>query len=161
MIATGSISPVGRMICSTKTPPVRSISQPPGVAETVDRLRPHGVPFLELQGAVVHAGRQPEAVLGQRKFAPVVAPVHAADLRYGDMAFVDEDDGVVGNVFEQGRRRLAGLATGEIARIVLDPGAMPVASSISRSKLGALFQPLCLQQLVVGLSSASRPSGRS
>jgi hypothetical protein len=30
----GSIRPVGRMTCSAKTPPVRSISQAPGVAET-------------------------------------------------------------------------------------------------------------------------------
>src|SRR6266852_3105176 len=31
---TGSIRPVGRTTCSTKTPPVRSISHGPGVAET-------------------------------------------------------------------------------------------------------------------------------
>ena len=30
----GSIRPVGRMTCSAKTPPVRSISHAPGVAET-------------------------------------------------------------------------------------------------------------------------------
>ncbi len=30
----GSIRPVGRITCSTKTPPARSISQGPGVAET-------------------------------------------------------------------------------------------------------------------------------
>ena len=30
----GSIRPVGRITCSTKTPPVRSISHGPGVAET-------------------------------------------------------------------------------------------------------------------------------
>ena len=31
---TGSISPVGRITCSAKPPPVRSISQGPGVALT-------------------------------------------------------------------------------------------------------------------------------
>ena len=41
----------------------------------------------------------------------------------GDVALVDEDQGVVGEVFEEGRRRLAGLAAGEVARIVLDAGA--------------------------------------
>ena len=30
-----------------------------------------------------------------------VAAVHAADLRHGDVAFVDEDQRVVGDVFEQ------------------------------------------------------------
>src|SRR5213078_780369 len=34
MMQGGSTSPVGRTICSTKTPPARSISQRPGVAET-------------------------------------------------------------------------------------------------------------------------------
>jgi hypothetical protein len=39
------------------------------------------------------------------------------------MALVDEQQRVVGHVFEQGRRRLAGFAPGEIARIVLDARA--------------------------------------
>ncbi len=34
MMQGGSTSPVGRTICSTKTPPARSISHGPGVAET-------------------------------------------------------------------------------------------------------------------------------
>src|SRR5213078_3325048 len=34
MMQGGSTSPVGRTICSTKTPPARSISQRPGVADT-------------------------------------------------------------------------------------------------------------------------------
>ena len=39
------------------------------------------------------------------------------------MALVGEDERVVGQIFEQGRRRLAGPAAGQIARIVLDAGA--------------------------------------
>lgn len=66
------------------------------------RLRAHGVPFLELQRAVVHARRQPEPVFGQCEFAPVVAFVHAADLRHADVAFVGKDDGIVGDELEQG-----------------------------------------------------------
>ena len=57
-----------------------------------DGLGAHGVPFLELQGPVVHAGGQAEAVFGEREFAAVVAPVHAADLGDGDVAFIGEDD---------------------------------------------------------------------
>src|SRR3546814_9860269 len=34
MMQTGSMSPVGRITCSVKTPPVRPISHGPGVAET-------------------------------------------------------------------------------------------------------------------------------
>jgi hypothetical protein len=46
-----------------------------------DGLRAHRVPFLEAQRPVVEAGRQPEAVFGQRRLAAEVAAVHAADLR--------------------------------------------------------------------------------
>jgi hypothetical protein len=34
MMVTGSIRPVGRITCSVNTPPVRSSSHGPGVAET-------------------------------------------------------------------------------------------------------------------------------
>jgi hypothetical protein len=85
--------------------------------------RPHGVPFLEAQGPVVHAGGQAEAVFGEGRLAAEVAAVHAADLRDRDVALVREHEGVVGQVLEQRRRRLAGLAAGEVARIVLDPRA--------------------------------------
>jgi hypothetical protein len=73
-----------------------------------DGLRAHRVPFLELQRAVVDAGGQAEAVFGQRRLAAEVAAIHAADLRHGDVAFVDESEALSGQVFEQGRRRLAG-----------------------------------------------------
>ena len=66
-----------------------------------DGLRAHGVPFLEAQRAVVDAGGQAEAVFGQRRLAAEVAAIHAADLRHGDVAFVDEEQRVVGDVFEQ------------------------------------------------------------
>src|SRR3546814_20817457 len=54
-------------------------------------------------------------LLGERRLAHPVAAVHAADLRHHDVAFVDEQQGVVRQVFEQGRRRIAGPAPGEIA----------------------------------------------
>ena len=73
-----------------------------------DRERAHGVPLLEAQRTVVHAGGQAEAVLRQRRLAPEVAAIHAADLRDGDVALVDEDQRIVGDVFEQRRRRIAG-----------------------------------------------------
>ena len=111
-----------------------------------DGLRAHGVPLLELEGAVVHAGRQAEAVFGQRELAPIVAPVHAADLRHADVAFVGEDDGVVGDEFEQGGGRLARCAAGQIARIVLDPVADAGGLEHFQIEIGALFQPLGLQQ---------------
>ncbi len=111
-----------------------------------DRIRAHRVPFLEAQRAVVHAGGQAEAVFGQRRLAPEVAAIHAADLRNGDMAFVDEDDGIIRHIFEQRRRRVAGVAAGEVARIVLD--ALAGAGGLQHFQVvaGALLQALGLQQ---------------
>ena len=88
-----------------------------------DGLRPHHLPLVELERAIVDAGRQAEAELGQRALALIVALVHAADLRHGDVALVDEQDRVLGDVLEQGRRRLAGRPAGQVARIVLDARA--------------------------------------
>jgi hypothetical protein len=68
----------------------------PGRGRDGDGLRPHGVPFLEAQRPVVHAGGQAEAVFGQRRLAAEVAAIHAADLRDGDVALVDEDEALSG-----------------------------------------------------------------
>ena len=83
-------------------------------------LRAHGVPFLELEGAVVHAGGEAEAVFGERRLAAEVAAEHGADLGDRLVGLVGEDEGVVGQVFEHGGRRLAGLPAGEVAAVVLD-----------------------------------------
>ena len=72
-----------------------------------------------------------------------------ADLRHGDVALVDEDERVVGQIFEQRRRRLAGLAAGEIARIVLDAGAEAGRLHHLQVEHGALLQPLRFQQPAV------------
>ena len=120
-----------------------------GRGRDVHGLRPHGVPLLEVERAVVHAGGQAEAVFGQGRLAPVVAAEHAADLRHGDVALVDEHQGVVGEVFEEGRRRLAGLAAGEVARVVLDAGAGAGRLHHLHVEDGALLEPLGLQQPAV------------
>jgi hypothetical protein len=65
------------------------------------------------------------------------------------VAFVGEDDGVVGDVFEQGRRRLAGRAAGEVARVVLDPVADAGGLQHLEIEIRALFQPLRLQQFAL------------
>src|SRR5690606_2270805 len=106
----------------------------------------HRVPFLEAQRPVVHAGRQAEAVFGERRLAAEVAAIHAADLRDGDVRLVDEDEGVVGDVFEERRRRLARRAAGQVARIVLDAGAGAGRLQHLEVEAGALLQPLRLEQ---------------
>ncbi len=64
------------------------------------------------------------------------------------MAFVDEHDRVVGQILEQRRRRLAGIATREIARIVLDARARSGRREHLEIEDRALLEPLCLQQAV-------------
>ena len=147
----GSIRPVGRITCSTKAPPVSLELPAAGRRRDERRLRAHGVPLLEAQRAIVHARGQAEAVFGQRRLAPVVAAEHAADLRHGHVALVDEHERVVGQVLEQRRRRLAGLAAGEIARIVLDAGAGARRLHHLHVEDGALLQALGLQQLAGGV----------
>ena len=66
------------------------------------------------------------------------------------MALVDEQQGVVGDVFEEGRRRLARAAAGEVAGIVLDAGAGAGGLDHLDVEGGALLQPLRLEQLAVG-----------
>jgi hypothetical protein len=65
-----------------------------------DGLRTHGVPFLEAQRAVIHAGWQAEAIFGQCCFAPKVAAIHAANLWNSDVAFIEEDQSIVRDVLE-------------------------------------------------------------
>ena len=116
LISTGgSISPVGRITCSAKTPPVCSSSQGPGVAETATvcgRIASHS---LKRSGRLSMQRRQAEAIFGERDLAAMVAARHRADLRHRLVALVDEQQGVFGQIFEQGRRRLAGQAAGEEA----------------------------------------------
>ena len=133
------------------TPPDSLSSHGPGVAETRNRLRPHRVPFLEAQRPVVHAGRQAEAVFGQRRLAAEVAAIHAAELRHRDVALVDEDQRIVGHIFKQRRRRLAGLAAGEIARIILDAGAGAGRLHHFQIVERALFEPLRFEQPAGGV----------
>ena len=64
-----------------------------------------------------------------------VASEHAADLRHGDVGFIDEQQRVLREIFKQCRRRIARVAPCQVARIVLDAGQTPVASIISRSKV--------------------------
>ena len=55
-----------------------------------DRLRHQLLELVEAQRPVVQRRRQAEAVVDQVLLARAVALVHAADLRNGDVALVDE-----------------------------------------------------------------------
>ncbi len=110
------------------------------------RLRPHRVPFVEAQRPVVDAARQPEAIFRQRDLPAMVAPRHRADLRHRLVALVEKQQGVVGEIFEQCRRRLARQPTGQEAAVILDPRAAAGRRDHLQVEIGALLQPLVLQQ---------------
>ncbi len=64
------------------------------------------------------------------------------------MALVNEHQRVVGKILEQGRRRLAGFPPGEIARIVLDPGADAGSGEHFEIEHGALLEALRFQKAI-------------
>ncbi len=76
---------------------------------------------------------------------------HCADLRHGLVGLVDEQQRVFGEVFEQRRRRLAGQAAGQEARVVLDPVAATGRGDHLEVEIGALLKPLVLEQLALRL----------
>ena len=123
----------------------------PGRRRDGHRLRAHRVPFVEAQRPVVDAARQAEAIFGERDLAPVVAARHRADLRHRLVALVDEQQRVVGQIFEQRRRRLAGQAAGEEAAVILDAGAAAGGGDHLEVEIGALLEPLRLEQPPFGV----------
>ena len=81
----------------------------------------------------------------------MVAARHRADLGDRLVAFIDEQQRVVGQVFEQGRRRFAGHAPGQEARIVFDSRARAGGGHHFEVEVRALLQPLGFEQLALGV----------
>ncbi|CAI8178536.1 MAG: Uncharacterised protein [Alphaproteobacteria bacterium] len=108
-------------------------------------LRPHNIPFLKFHRPIINARRQSEAKFGQCRFAPEVTAKHAADLRNGDMAFIRENQCIIGQIFKQCGRRLARFAARQIARIVFNSGARAGRLQHFQIEIGPLFQPLRFQ----------------
>ena len=105
-------------------------------------LRPHRIPFLKLKWAVVHTRRQSEPMFGKGEFTAIIALIHCANLRHADVAFIGEDNGIVGDELKQCRRRLTGCAPGEIARIIFNAAAYACRFKHLKIEICALFQPL-------------------
>src|SRR5206468_1745147 len=95
----------------------------PGGGRDVERLAYVARELLEVERAVVERGREAEAELDQRLFSGAVSSVHAADLWHGDVALVDDEQVVLGEVVEERVGRLPRGAAVEVARVVLDAGA--------------------------------------
>lgn len=66
------------------------------------------------------------------------------------MGLVHEDQEVVGEVVEQGRRRVSRGALGEVTRVVLDAGAAPHLFEHFDVEHGALLESLGLEEFRLG-----------
>ena len=76
------------------------------------------------------------------------------------MAFVDDDQRVVGQVVEQRRRRRTRRAAGQMARVVLDAVAVADLPDHLEVEHRPLVQPLRLEQLAFR-SRAARDTTRA
>ena len=107
--------------------------------------------FLKFQRPVVKGAGEPEAVIHQGGLSGPVPVIHGPHLGQGDVALVDEEDEVFGEVVQQG---VGGRAHGPPLNdpgIVLDAGAVAKLLHHLHVVHGALLQPLGLHQLALSL----------
>ena len=128
---------------------MRALRTCPGVADTKIICGASCSHSSNFSGRLSSARRQAEAVFHQRLLARAVALVHGAELRNGLVRFVDDQQRVPRQVVEQARRRLARRAAGQIARVVLDAGAVADLFHHLHVEHGALLEALRLDQLVL------------
>ena len=84
------------------------------------QLRREGFPFLERARPVVDRTRQAEPVLDEGFLTTAIAGIHPADLRDGDVAFIDHAQEVRRKKVVQAIGPLARLAPGQVPRVILD-----------------------------------------
>src|SRR3546814_6464181 len=72
------------------------------------------------------------------------------------VAFVDEQQSVLGQIFEQCGRRLTRQAAGEEARIILDPRTTSCCCNHFQIEVRPLFEPLVLEQFALRLKLFQR-----
>ncbi len=101
--------------------------------------------LLERQRPVVERRRQAEPEVDQDLLAGPVVLVHADDLRDGHVRLVDDQQPVRREVVEQRPRPRARLAPGQVARVVLDAGAVAELAHHLEVEGGALAEPGALE----------------
>ena len=112
-------------------------------------LRHQRLELVEAKRTVVERARQPEAVVDEVLLAGPVAAVHAADLRHGHVTLVDDHQRALRHVVDERRRRFACEAPRQMARVVLDALAEPQLVEHLEIEARALFDALCLDELVL------------
>ena len=79
--------------------------------------------FIEIHGAVIECGGEPEAVVNEGEFSGAVAVVHTANLGKGYMGFIDDGDEVGRKVVDETFGSIAGISSRELARVIFDSSA--------------------------------------
>ena len=122
-MTSGSTRPVGRIRSSTglRTP---LALEGTGSGGHADHLASAVQPLIETQGPVVQSGGEAEPVFHQDLLPAPVSLVLAADLGKGDVRLVDDGYVVVREVVQECVGGLAPLAPVQVARVVLDTGAV-------------------------------------
>ena len=136
--------PVGRMSCSTTPSAALQLPRSRRGAHVHDLVEMR-LELLERQRPVVQRRGQAEAEVDEDLLARAVVLVHARDLRDGHVALVDDQQPVGREVVEQRPGPRAGLAPGQVARVVLDAGAEAQLAHHLQVEGGALAKPLRLQ----------------
>src|SRR4051812_21434855 len=106
----------------------------------------HRLELVEAQRPVVERRRKAKAVLDQVFLARAIALVHPAKLRDRDVALIDDHERIGRQVVDQRGRRLARLAAGQVARIVLDALAEAELGEHLQVEARALLDALRLDQ---------------
>ena len=120
----------------------------------VDRLVDGRLELLERQRPVVERRRQAEPEVDEDLLAGPVVLVHADDLRDRHVRLVDDEQPVRREVVEQRPRPRAGLAPGEVARVVLDAGAVAELAQHLEVERRPLAEPRGLERAALRLELA-------
>ena len=123
----------------------------PGCRAHVDGLVDGRLELLEGQRPVVEGGRQPEPEVDEDLLARPVVLVHPDDLRDRHVRLVDHEQPVRREVVEQRPWPRAGLAPGEMTRVVLDAGAVAELAHHLEVERRALAEPGALERAALGL----------
>ena len=88
-------------------------------------------------------------MLHKHLLARTVARVHRTNLRQRHMRLIHHEQKILGEIIHQRKRRFACLTPCQMARIILDAGAIAHLLHHLQIIIRALLQALCLQQLVM------------
>ena len=98
--------------------------------------------LCKIKRPVVITAGQPEAVVHQAFFTGAVALIHGAKLWKRLVAFIDDEQKILWKIVQQAVGRLIGLATVEMAGIVLDALAASCLLNHLHVMQRALLQPV-------------------